>query len=181
MGRLTSENRPLRPQFLPDLLAHSPAVGQNEVSVKTNLYSSYVAAKKGGAREVRRSQKWTAAVDFQPTLPKSDRLLAQAEWAQAAIDLVAFVRWWWWGRAASILPRPPDWSKPQVPPAVRGTPGRIHSNGCFKVDAVQVEISMIGPGSHKVGAASAVLRFTARNRGATAQSLKTLQPYLPAD
>ena len=32
-------------------------MGQNEVSVKTNLYSSYVATKKGGAREVRRSRK----------------------------------------------------------------------------------------------------------------------------
>ena len=177
MGRLTSENRPLRPQFLPDLLAHSPAVGQNEVSVKTNLYSSYVAAKKGGAREVRRSQKWTAAVDFQPTLPKSDRLLAQAEWAQAAIDLVAFVRWWWWGRAASILPRPPDWSKPQVPPAVRGTPGRIHSNGCFKVDAVQVEISMIGtrePQRQRCVSSLEVCRAQSRRDGAVAQDLAAL-------
>ena len=78
MGRLTSENRPQREQFLPDLQTHSPAMGQNEVSVKTNLYSSYVATKKGGAREVRRSQKWTAAVDLQPTIPKSGRLLAQS-------------------------------------------------------------------------------------------------------
>ena len=41
-----SENRPQRGQFLPDLQAHSPAMGQNEVSVKTNLYSSYVGTKK---------------------------------------------------------------------------------------------------------------------------------------
>ena len=37
---------PQRGQFLPDLQTHSPAMGQNEVSVKTNLYSSYVATKK---------------------------------------------------------------------------------------------------------------------------------------
>ena len=41
-----SENRPQRGQFLPDLQAHSPAMGQNEVSVKTHLYSSDVATKK---------------------------------------------------------------------------------------------------------------------------------------
>ena len=46
LGCLTSENRPQRGQFLPDLQAHSPAMGQNEVSVKTNLYSSYVGTKK---------------------------------------------------------------------------------------------------------------------------------------
>ena len=51
LGRLTSENRPQRGQFLPDLQAHSPAMGQKD------------------------GEKWTAAVDFQPTLPKSDRLL----------------------------------------------------------------------------------------------------------
>ena len=51
LGRLTSENRPQRGQFLPDLQTHSPAMGQ-----------------KGG-------EKWTAAVDLQPTIPKSDRLL----------------------------------------------------------------------------------------------------------
>ena len=31
--------------------------------------------KKDGVREVRRSQKWTAAADLQPTFPKSDTLL----------------------------------------------------------------------------------------------------------
>ncbi len=46
-----SENRPQRGQFLLDLQAHSPAMGQ----------------KDGG--------KWTAAVDLQPTIPKPDRLL----------------------------------------------------------------------------------------------------------
>ena len=46
-----SENRPQRGQFLPDSQAHSPAMGQ-----------------EGG-------EKWTAAADLQPTLPKSDRLL----------------------------------------------------------------------------------------------------------
>ena len=46
-----SENRPKRGQFLPDLQPHSPAMGQ-----------------KAG-------EKWTAAVDLQPTLPKSDSLL----------------------------------------------------------------------------------------------------------
>ena len=54
-----SQNRPQRGQFLPDSQAHSPAMGQET-----------------GVHEVRRSQKWTAAVDLQPTLPKSDRLLA---------------------------------------------------------------------------------------------------------
>ena len=48
-----SEKRPRRGQFLPDLPPHSPAMGQ-----------------KSG-------EKWTAAVDLQPTIPKSDRLLAQ--------------------------------------------------------------------------------------------------------
>ncbi|MDP2433092.1 MAG: Hpt domain-containing protein [Pseudomonadota bacterium] len=47
-----SEKRPQRGQFLPDLPPHSPAMGQ-----------------KAG-------EKWTAAVDLQPTIPKSDRLPA---------------------------------------------------------------------------------------------------------
>ena len=47
-----SENRPQRAQFLPDLQAHSPAMGQKD------------------------GEKWTAAVDLQPTIPKSDRLLS---------------------------------------------------------------------------------------------------------
>ena len=53
-----SENLPQRGQFLPDLPADSPAMGQ-----------------KDGVLEERRSQKWTAAVDSQPTFHKSDRLL----------------------------------------------------------------------------------------------------------
>ena len=57
-----SEKRPQRGQFLPDLQPHSPAMGQ-----------------KDGVLEERRSQKWTAAVDLQPTLPKSDRLLEMTE------------------------------------------------------------------------------------------------------
>ena len=56
-----SENRPQRGQFLPDLQAHSPAMGQ-----------------KDGVLEERRSQKWTAAVDSQPTFHKSDRLQGAA-------------------------------------------------------------------------------------------------------
>ena len=51
LGRLTSENRPQRGQFLPDLQAHSPAMGQKD------------------------GKKWIAAVDLQPTIPKTDRLL----------------------------------------------------------------------------------------------------------
>ncbi len=43
---------------MPGLQAHSPAMGQ-----------------KDGVLEERRSQKWTAAVDLQPALPKSDRRL----------------------------------------------------------------------------------------------------------
>ena len=46
-----SENRPKQGQFLPDLQAHSPAMGQ------------------------KHGEKWTAAVDSQPTFPKSGRLL----------------------------------------------------------------------------------------------------------
>ena len=46
-----SENRPQRGQFLPDLQAHSPSMGQKD------------------------GEKWTAAVDLQPTIPKSNRLL----------------------------------------------------------------------------------------------------------
>jgi len=46
-----SENRPQRGQFLPDLQPHSPAMEQKD------------------------GEKWTAAVDSQPTLPKPDRLL----------------------------------------------------------------------------------------------------------
>ena len=46
-----SEKRPQRGQFLPDLRAHSPAMGQ-----------------KSG-------KKWTAEVVSQPTIPKPDRLL----------------------------------------------------------------------------------------------------------
>ena len=53
-----SENRPQRGQFLPDLQPHSPAMGQ-----------------KDGVLEERRSQKWTAAADLQPTISKSDSLL----------------------------------------------------------------------------------------------------------
>jgi len=45
-----SENRPQRGQFLPDLQPRSPARGQKD------------------------GEKWTAAVDSQPTLPKPDRL-----------------------------------------------------------------------------------------------------------
>ncbi len=46
-----SENRPQQGQFLPDMQPHSPAMGQKD------------------------GEKWTAAGDSQPTLPKSDRLL----------------------------------------------------------------------------------------------------------
>ena len=48
-----SENRPQRGQFLPGSQAHSTAMGQET------------------------GEKWTAAADLQPTLPKSDRLLGQ--------------------------------------------------------------------------------------------------------
>ena len=53
-------------------------MGQNEVSVKTHLYSSYVATKKTVRAKCGVAKKWTAAVDLQPTLPKSDRLLGKA-------------------------------------------------------------------------------------------------------
>ena len=48
-----SEKRPQRGQFLPDLQAHSPAMGQKAV------------------------EKWTAEAVSQPTFPKPDSLLAQ--------------------------------------------------------------------------------------------------------
>ncbi|MEY4561035.1 MAG: hypothetical protein RLZZ618_312, partial [Pseudomonadota bacterium] len=44
-----------RGQFLPDLQAHSPAMGQKD------------------------GEKWTPAVDLQPTLSKSDRLLEETD------------------------------------------------------------------------------------------------------
>ncbi|GAB1387547.1 hypothetical protein MASR1M59_26950 [Melaminivora sp.] len=44
---------------MPDLPPNSRAIGQ-----------------KDGVLEERRSQKWAAAVDLQPTISKSDRLLA---------------------------------------------------------------------------------------------------------
>ena len=50
-----SEKRPQRGQFLPDLQAHSSTMGQ-----------------KAG-------KKWTAEAVSQPTIPKSDRLLAHDE------------------------------------------------------------------------------------------------------
>jgi len=46
-----SENRPQRAQFAPDSPPHSPAMGPED------------------------GEKWAAAVDLQPTIPKSDRLL----------------------------------------------------------------------------------------------------------
>ena len=46
-----SENRPQRDQFLPNLQPNSRAIGQKD------------------------GEKWAAAVDLQPTIPKSDRLL----------------------------------------------------------------------------------------------------------
>ena len=46
-----SENRPQRGQFLPDLQAHSTAMGQKD------------------------GEKWTAAANLQPTISKSDSLL----------------------------------------------------------------------------------------------------------
>ena len=51
LGASISENWPQRGQFLPDLQTHSPAMGQKD------------------------GEKWTAAVDLQPTISKSDRLL----------------------------------------------------------------------------------------------------------
>ena len=62
-----SENRPQRGQFLPDLQAHSPAMGQKD------------------------GEKWTAAVDLQPTLPKSDRL--QSSFGHAGCVIQNLVHW----------------------------------------------------------------------------------------
>jgi hypothetical protein len=74
-----SENRPRRGQFLPDSPPHSPAMGQEA------------------------GEKWTAAVDLQPTIPKSDRLLGQ-QWpliapAHSTMVLLA--------RACRLLPSLP--------------------------------------------------------------------------
>ena len=97
MGRLTSENRPQRGQFLPDLQTHSPAMGQNEVSVKTNLYSSYVATKKGCAREVRRSQKMDCCGRF----AADDSQVRQAH-REAQINS-SWRAITWLGRSAALL------------------------------------------------------------------------------
>ena len=51
---------------MPDLQAHSPAMGQ------------------------KNGEKWTAAVDLQPTLPKSDRLLGLK---QAGFEIAAQAAW----------------------------------------------------------------------------------------
>ncbi len=60
---IDSEKEPQRGQFLPDLQAHSPAMGQ-----------------KAG-------EKWTAATLLQPMLPKSDRLLATQCHGAYALDV----------------------------------------------------------------------------------------------
>ncbi len=58
-----SENRPQRGQFLPDL--------QEEMGVRAQF------SRKLGSDPhfLKDGEKWTAAVDLQPTIPKSDRLL----------------------------------------------------------------------------------------------------------
>ena len=78
-------------------------MGQNEVSVKTNLYSSYVATKKTVCAKCGVAKKWTAAVDLQPTIPKSDRLLA----AQPSRDgfRSVFLLFYWRFRSSAQ----PDW------------------------------------------------------------------------
>ena len=62
------ENRPQRGQFLPDLQAHSPAMGQKD------------------------GEKWTAAVDLQPAIPKSDRLLDPRPVGDGLIAATALVQ-----------------------------------------------------------------------------------------
>ena len=62
LGRRTRKSAPARP-VLPDLQAHSRAMGQ-----------------KAG-------EKWIAAVDLQPTTPKSDRLLGRWLTPQKARDV----------------------------------------------------------------------------------------------
>ena len=81
-----SENRPQRGQFLPDLQAHSPAMGQKD------------------------GEKWTAAVDLQPTIPKSDRLLASRSGASLP-DSPA-------GYAAKLQPLADSLVEPPVEPLV---------------------------------------------------------------
>ena len=78
-----SENRPQRGQFLPDLQPHSRAMGQKD------------------------GEKWTAAVDLQPTISKSDSLLepdllaAQADitWAHHLVWVYPI----WWGAMPALL------------------------------------------------------------------------------
>ncbi|MDF1480821.1 3-deoxy-D-manno-octulosonic acid transferase [Extensimonas sp. H3M7-6] len=81
-----SENAPQRDQFLPDSPPHSGTMGQED------------------------GKKWAAGAHSQPTIPKSDRLLAKAHQAQAAItsevtampsDPAAQVQW-------LIVPRHPQ-------------------------------------------------------------------------
>ena len=62
-----SENRPQRGQFLPDLQAHSTAMGQKD------------------------GEKWTAAVDLQPTISKPDWLLDPVHASRPRNKLIAQV------------------------------------------------------------------------------------------
>ena len=57
-----SENRPQRDQFLPDLQPNSRAIGQKD------------------------GEKWAAAVDLQPTISKSDRLLEGLQPLQTVVE-----------------------------------------------------------------------------------------------
>ena len=64
---------------MPDLQAHSPAMGQKD------------------------GEKWTAAVDLQPTIPKSDRLLAR--WLKLHALFRAGIRLYLTADAAEMLTR----------------------------------------------------------------------------
>ncbi len=69
---IDSEKEPQRGQFLPNLQAHSPAMGQKD------------------------GEKWAAVVDLQPTIPKSDRLPAprsRVKSSSGELDASLTTRW----------------------------------------------------------------------------------------
>jgi len=98
LGASKSENRPQRGQFLPDLQPHSSkAMGQKD------------------------GEKWTAAVDSQPTLPKSDRLLVPSG-AVAATEI------------ARVVPKHRRDEEPHMRP-VRCQPRTLRSSGSGMLDS----------------------------------------------
>jgi len=142
-----SENRPRRGQFLLDLPPHSPAMRQ-----------------KAG-------EKWTAAVDLQPTIPKSDRLLGLGQAAQIAAlpetlrtraaRALPFLRLLILALAIVALARPQAVERE----------GRVRSEGVDLVVAIDLSTSMLAeerqaspPRKNRLAIAKAVLADFLRGR-----------------